>query len=429
MQVNVEQLDPCKTELTIEVDTEKVAETIEEVYKEFSKYTSVPGFRKGKTPRNILERYVKPESVRREAIEHLVPPAYMEAIKEKDIHPYADPNVDVVQFEEDKPFIFKAVVPLPPVVELGEYKGIEVERPAVKVTKEDVENQLKYLQESRATSTKVEDRGVKKGDVVIADIASAVQGEDKGEPRRSLVEVGSNVADFDDNIIGLKPGERKNFTVEYPKDFSDENLAGKKVDFDLSVEAIRERHLPELNDEFAKAVDSSYESLAAMKEDIKKRLTEARETEADNEAENKIVDEIIARSKVCIPDILVEHEMGHDIEDIQARLSRQGATIEQYLQQAGKTQEEFLAELREIAAKRVRTGLALAEISDAEKLDVTDEDLNAEIDRMAEESKATRESVEAYIDTRGGRDALRNTMLNKKIADYIKSVSKIKQKK
>lgn len=425
MQVTVEQLDPCKVELNIEVEAEKVAKTIEDVYDEFAKVTTVPGFRKGKAPRPMLERCVSPESVRREAIDHLVAPAYFEALKEKDINPYADPRLEIIEFETDKPFSFKAIVPLPPKVELGEYKGIKVERPKVKITNKDVEAQLKYLQESRATSQKVEGRGVQTGDMLIADIASAPEGQDKSEPRRSLVEVGSNVPGFDENIIGLNPGESRTFTIKYPKDFPEQELAGKDVEFDVAAESIRERQIPKLNDEFAKTI-GEFETLDAMRKDVKVRLTASAEESADREVERKIIDEIVTRSKVDFPDVLVEHEVGHDLEETQNRLGKQGMTLEHYLKQIGKTQEELLSELREGAARRVRAGLAMAEISDIEKIEVTDEDLEAEIERMAAESKATKESVEAYIETRGGRPAFKNSLINDKILNFLKSVSTIK---
>lgn len=425
MQVTVEQRAPSKVELKIEVEAEKVAETTNKVYREFAQSTAVPGFRQGKAPRRILERYVKPESVRRRTVEMMIPQAYREALEHENIRPYADPELEVIQLEAGQPFVFKAKVPLPPKVELGEYKGIEVKRPEVKVTDADVEARLKYLQESRTTAKKVEDRGVQIGDIVVADIASAVQGEEKGAPKRSLVDVGTNVPGFDANVVGLKPGERKVFTVEYPKDFPDKEMAEKKVDFDVAVEAIREREVPELNDDFAKAI-GDFKTLADLREDIRARLAASAEQEADREVERKIVDETVARSKVDFPDVLVEHEMGHDLEDIKRRLDRQGLSLEQYLQQIGQTQDQFLSELREAVTRRVRIGLVLVEIANVEKTDVADEEVDAEIERIAADSKATRESVEAYIEARGGRSSLRNSLLTRKITDHLRSVSKIK---
>ena len=425
MQVTAEQLNPSEIELKIEIEAEEVARTIDQVYQEFSDSAEVPGFRKGKAPRHLLERYISPESVKRRAVELMVPPAYRKALEEKDIHPYAEPEVEIVQLDEQQPFIFKAAVPLPPKVELGEYKGIEVERKAAQITDQDVEAQLKHLQESRATSEKVEGRGVRKGDIVVADIASTAEGEEKGNPRRALFEAGANIAGFDDNILGMQAGQRRVFTVQYPKDFSDQELAGKNVEFDVTVESVGERRIPELNDEFAKTI-GDFEALADLREDIRVRLIASAEEAADREVERKIIDEIVARSKVDFPDVLVEHEVEHDLQDIQARLDRQRLTLQQYLRQTGRTEEQFLSELRENAARGVRIGLVLAEISDKENINVTDEEIDAEIERMAADWKATRESVEAYIEARGGRHALKNSLLNRKIIEFLKSVSAVK---
>ena len=424
MQVTAEHPNATEVELKIEVPAEKVAETIDQVYDEFAKRTEVPGFRKGKAPRSMLERYVSPESVRRKAVDLMVPDAYQQAIEQEKIEPYADPEVEVVQFETEQPFIFKAKVPLPPKIELGDYKGIEVERAKVNVTDEDVDAHLKYLQESRATSEKVEGRGIQTGDVAVAEIASAMQGEEMGQPRRSLIQVGQNIPGFDEEIISMNPGERRTFTIKYPDDFEQEELKGKNVTFDFTLDSLRERHVPELNEEFAKSL--GFDTVDAFKDDVRKRITESAEQSADREVERKIVDEVVNRSTVSFPDVLVEHEMGHDLHDIQHRLEHQNVTIEQYLKQNGKTEEEFIGEIRQAAQDRLRNGLVLGEIATAENLTVSDEEVDAEIDRIAAEEKAPRETVEAALEARGGRSMLRNSLLQKKIMDFLKSVSVIK---
>lgn len=424
MQVTAERPKPCEVELKIEVGTDKVAQAIDTVYRELAKTTSVPGFRKGKVPRKILERYVSPESVRQRAVEIMVPQAYQDALEQEDIQPYADPELEIVQFEADQPFIFKATVPLPPTVELGEYKGIEVQRPQVTVTDEDIDTQLKYLQESRASTEKVEGRGIQQDDIVVAEVSSQVEGEEKSSPRRSLIEVGSNVEGFDENILGMESGQRRTFAIRYPEDYGDERLAGKNVEFDISVEAIRERHVPELNDEFAKSL-GEFETLADLREEIKNRLTKSREESAESEVEEKIVNEIVARSKVCYPEVLVEHEMHHDIEDLMERLERQGLTIDQYLERTGRSRDDLLAEYREAAERRLRTGLVLGEIIEKEGIEVSDEEVQAEVDRMIAESKASAEAVEQYIEATGGRKRIRNSLLTRKVLDYLKSVSVI----
>lgn len=425
MQVSIEQLNSCQTVLTIEVDTEKVAESIEEVYKDYAKHATVPGFRKGKAPRHLLERMIDQESLKRSAIENMVGEAYYEAIKQEDIHPYTDPEIDIVQYEPGKPFIFKANVPLPPKVELGDYKGIEVERRTVEITDEDVDAQVKYLQDSRATTDKVEGRGIGPNDIVIAELSSGPQGEEKSEPKRSLIQMGSNIPGFDENVLGLNPGERKSFDITYPEDYSDAELAGKVFSFDVSVESLRERKVPELDDTFAKSV-GEFENMDALRADMKKHIIESAEETADREVEHKIIDEIVARSTVCFPDVMVDHEAHHDAEELGKRLSQQGITIEQYLKRSNKSEEDFIQELRAEASKKLSIGLVLGDIADAENLEVSDADVDAEIDRIVAESNAERESVEEYMESRGGKPFLKNSMYNKKIMDYLKSVSVIK---
>jgi len=424
MQVTKEQLDPCKIQLTIEVDADQAMKAVDEVYREFSQSKAIPGFRKGKAPRAILERVVLPEAVKERAIEIMISPAYFDAIEQEKIEPYADPHVEIVKYESGEPFSFKAEIPLPPQVKLGEYKGIKVEKRKVDITDEDVDAQLKYLQESRATTEKVEGRGLQTTDVAIADISSAPVGEEMPAARRSFLQMGGNMPGFDENIIGMNPGERKVFELTYPEDFADKDVAGKKFSFDVAIETIRERKMPEIDDEFAKTV-GDFETVDALKEDIRKHLLQSAEEAAEREVEHKIVDEIVFRSEIFFPDVMVNHEVHHDLEDLHARLERQGMTIEQYLKRIDKSQEDFIKEMREEAAKGIKNGLALGDVIEAEKLEVTDEDVDAEIAGIAEKSGADAASVEEYLKKQGGRPSLRSSMLNKKVFDFLKSVSEI----
>lgn len=426
MQVTVEQLDPCKVQLTIEVDPETVAKTIDEVYREYNKVTAVPGFRKGKTPRVILERYVSEDSIKQRAIETMAPDAYAKALAQEDIEPYADPEMSVDQYEIGKPFIFKTIVPLPPKIELGEYKGIQADRRKVEITDTDVEDELKYMQNSRATTEPVDDRGVEADDIVIADIVTNAEGEEPPPPRRSLIRMGQNSPGFDENILGVEPSESKSFSLEVPADAEGTDMAGKTIHFEVTVDSIRARKLPELNDEFAKSI-GDYENLDALKEFIRAEITTSANDKAEGDVERSIIDEIVSRSNVNFPGILTEHDLHHELEDMKERLTKQGMTLQDYVAKCGKTPDQFLAEMRETVSSRIRTGLALGEIAEKEALLVTDDDVEAEIDRIAEESKTPRESVEALIDTRGGKDYLKNNLLNKRILDYIKSVSIINQ--
>jgi len=425
MEVKVTQIDPCKTELNIEVEAEKIVQASEAVFQDYAKNAAIPGFRKGKAPRAIVERAIDPDAFKESVVDSVLGPAYYEAIEKEKIDPYSSPEIEIVQYELGQPFIFKAFVPLPPKVELGDYKGIEVERRKVEITDEDVEAQLKRLQESKATVEPVEDRGVGENDVVIANITSAPKGEALPEARRSLIRMGDNVPGFDESITGLKPGEQRSFEIVYSEDFNDKELAGKTYEFSVAVESLRERKVPALDDTFAKTM-GDFENLDAMRADVRKYLEESANETADKEVEHKIIDEIVARSTVCFPDAMLNHEVHHDIEDLGRNLATHGLTIEQYLARTNKSQEDLIKEVKDEAEKRLQIGLVLGEVAEVEKLDVTDEEVDAEIDRIAESSKSTREAVEEFLKERGGKSSLKNSLLNKKITDLLLSVSVIK---
>jgi len=424
MQVTVEHLGPCTLGLSVEVGADKVGETIKSVYRELSKQVDIPGFRRGKAPQAILERYVPAESVRTRAIERLVGPAYLEALKEADAEPFAEPELEIVQFEANQPFIFKAKVPLPPKIELGEYKGIEVNRPTVKVTDEDVESHLKKIQESRAKYEVVHDRGIAAGDFVTAEITSQLEGDAKDGPRRTILHVGTNLPDFDAAIMGMRPGERRVFSIKYPQDFTDPQVAGKSAEFDVAIESIRVMCLPEINDDFAKEL--GHDSVDDLREDVRQHLLDQANKEADAEVERKIVEEIVSRSNVQFPEVMLDHEVRHDLEDIEAQLRQRNLTMEQYLSEIGETEEQFIEGLKQAASRRLRNGLVLGEIATREGIEVTDEEVQAEIERIAEERNASVEAVTGYYDARGGRGILANRLLNRKLFDFLKSVSNIR---
>jgi len=425
MQVTSEQISPCEVQLKIEVEPEQVAQAYDQAYRKFAQVASVPGFRKGKAPRQLLERRVSDDAVREEVRDSLITRTYFAALEQEKLEPYALPDVEIVKLEKAEPFVFTAKVPLPPKVDLGDYKGIEVEKSAVAVTDEDVEAELEYLRQRNATAEKIEDRGVKADDIVVAEMASAVEGQEMSAPKRSLVQIGGNVPGFDENLMDLKPGERRAFSLQYPDDYSDPELAGKNVSFDVSLESIRERKVPDLDDEFAAKI-GDFKTLEELRADVREHIVSVRGNDAEREVDHKLIDEVISRSNISFPGILLDHEIHEELEEVEGRLRRQNVTMEQYLRETGKTQEQFMAELKESLTRRIKAGLALGRIAEAENIDVTDDDVEAEIDRMAAESKATRESVEAYIDTNGGRPSLKNTMLNRRILDYLRSVSSIK---
>jgi trigger factor len=424
MQVTVERPNVCTVVLKIEVEPERVTKAIDDTYREYNKATNIPGFRKGKTPRAILEKYVPEAKVKEFAAEDLLPAAYQEAVDQEKIDAYADPDVKIDQFEIGKPLLFTATVPLAPQIELGEYKGLKAKREVAPVTDEDVDAQIKYILESHATSSKVEGRGVQTGDMIVGEIVSTLEGENKAPAKRTLITVGENVPGFDEQIIGMEPGQSRIFSVDYADDYSDEKLAGKSVNFDVKVESIRERNIPELDEEFVKKM-GDFETVDAFREDLKNRMIAGAEESADEKVRKEIIDQIVSKSNVCFPDALLEHELEHELDDLKSEMVKRRVTPAQYMKSMGKTEEEFIADVRARVTHDLTRGLVLGKIVDVENLNVTDEDVEAEIDDLAEKSNASRESVETFLDTRGGKAQLKSTMIDRKLADYLRSVSKI----
>ena len=263
MQVTKEPLEPCQVALTIEVGPDKVVQAVDRAYREYAKYVTVPGFRKGKVPLNFVRQRVPESDVRQRAAELLVEPAYNEALKQEEVTPYAPPKLELVQLElTEKPFIFKAVVPLAPQVELGPYTGLEVERPKYVLTDEDVDRQIERMRE-RAADYPIAERPVQPGDLVIGDVAANVEARpEAAAPRPTMIEIGAegNIPGFDDQLIGLSAGETTTFTLPYPEDYPEEDLAGQEAEFTVTVKEVRAKEVPPLDDELVKKITNGRSS-------------------------------------------------------------------------------------------------------------------------------------------------------------------------
>lgn len=420
-----EQTNPCEMLLEIEVDSATVKKAFDKAYKEAGKHTQVPGFRKGKAPKNILEKYVSLEHIKEHAAEELVYPAYEEALKEADVEPFAAAEYEVIHLEDGEPFKFKAKIPLPPTVELGNYKGVEVERFIRQISDEDVDMEVESLRERAAKVENVEGRPVEKGDLAIITIT-----EPNGESRKTIVEAGKNLPSFDEGLIGMAKGETKSIEFAYPDDYEEKELAGTKSYSAVTVEDIKSRQLPELNDDFVKEITKGgkeeLETVQALKDLIKTRMEEAASELADRETQTKIIDKIVESSNICFPEAMLRHEVSHRFQDLVNDLKARELTIEDYLSATGRTIEELQSQMEESAARDIRVSLVLNEIGEKEKIEVSDEEVEAEITKMAEESGYPRESVMAYIDRTETKDVLKNRIRRRKVLDFLVNASNIK---
>ena len=432
MQVTKEPLEPCQVALTIEVEPDKVGHAVDRAYKEYAKYVTVPGFRKGKAPLNFVRQRVPESDVRQRAAELLVEPAYNEAIQQEDVQPYAPPKLELLQLDlTEKPFIFKAIVPLAPQVDLGTYTGLEVERNHYLLTDEDVDAQIERMRERAADYPKV-DRPVQVGDLVIGDVAAVVEARpDAAAPRPTMIEVGAdgNIPGFDDHLVGLSEGEGTTFTLSYPEDYPEEDLAGEEAEFTVSVKEVRAKEVPPMDDELAKKItNGSIESLDTLKGNIRADMERNLVGNADRQVEGSLIDQIVANSTIKYPPILVESEVEDDAKQFMARLEQEKVTLDDYLDQSGKTREQIMADFQVGAEKRIQIGLVLGEIAEKENLAVTPEDIDAAIAAQAEQQKTSPAAMRAMLESNNTLNGLVNRAQTKKVLDFLRASAIIREK-
>lgn len=419
-----EQTKVCEVSLEIEVEPGLVRSAIDEAYKEAGATTAVPGFRKGKAPRAVLERYVSEERVLARAADKLAQSAYERALEETGIKPFGEAEYEVVQLRDAEPFVFKAKVPLEPTVELGDYVGVEAERLVRQVPDEEVEEQVRSLAERRAEVSNVEGRPVQQGDLVVATVT-----EPDGETRESVFEVGKNLPSFDEGLIGMEIGQTKTVQLEYPEDFEDRTLAGRSDSVTVTVSSIKERHVPELTDEFVRQLNIGEEPKPQTVDELRSRvrtvLQTAADVVADQTVESEIVHKIVECSKVCFPDAMVEHEVAHRLSELVEELGSKKLRIEDYLRAEGTTFEELRSRIEQRVRTDLKATLVLLEVAKRESIEVTNEEVEEEISKLARESKVPAESVKAYLDKTGGRRRIEGRLLRRKVLDFLVHASNI----
>ncbi|HZT40841.1 MAG TPA: trigger factor [Chthonomonadaceae bacterium] len=422
MQVNAQQTDPCTLVLDITLDAEQVSRAFDGVYREFSRYANVPGFRPGKAPRAVLERYIDRERVRERTLEKLVGDSYAKALKEleeQNITPYRNPDIQPPDLEDKQPFTYKAVVPLEPQVTLGEYKGLTVEKPIFAVTDAMIDERIQRLRDDRARLERVTDRGVQAGDVLIADVQVAQEGEENPAPsRRQLIQTGNNIPGFDEAIMGMSAGEERTFTLTYPEDFTEEERRGKKATFTVKLHSISARKLPDLDGEFAKQA-AGVETVEDLRIVLRERMEAELTRLSDQLAEQRVLQEIVNRATIHFPQVLVREEVEENLRQLANDLRQAGMTYQQFLEQSGKTAEEHQAQLAAQAEVRVRTLLVLHRIAVQENLQVTDEQIDAEFDRMLNEGRITEEQYDTYQPEAQRRLQVANALIQQQLHDFL----------
>jgi trigger factor len=427
MSVKWEKLEGNEGLLTVEVSAEDFTQALDEAFKKVVKQVSIPGFRKGKIPRGMFEQRFGVESLYQDALDIILPTAYPNAIDEAGIEPVDRPEIDVEQVEKGKSLIFTAKVTVKPEVKLGEYKGLEVENLDNTVTDEDVDNELKQLQERHAELAVKEEGVIENGDTAIIDFDGYVDGEafEGGAAENYSLEIGSGsfIPGFEEQLVGLATGAEKDVEVTFPEEYHAENLAGKPAVFKVKIHEIKAKELPALDDEFAKDVNEEVETLEELKAQTRNRLEEAKKTAAENHLRDTLVEKAAEGVEVDIPNALIENETSRMMQEFEQRLQTQGMNIDLYFQFSGQDEEALKAQMKDDAEKRVKYNLTLEAIVKAENIEVTDEDVEAELTKMAEMYNMPIENIKQALG--GSAEGLKEDLKIRKAIDFLVENSKV----
>ena len=401
MSLQVENMEKNMAKLTIEVSAEELEKAIQGAYLKQRNKISVPGFRKGKVPRQMIEKMYGAEIFYEDAANALIPTAYGKAYDECELDIVSQPKVEVVQLEKGKPFIFTAEVAVKPEVTLGEYKGLSVDKVSNRVTAKEVDAKLEEEQKKNARTVVVEDRAVQDGDEVVLDFEGFVDGVafegGKGENYPLTIGSGSFIPGFEEQLIGAEIDKEVEVKVTFPEDYHSEDLKGKEAVFKCTVHAIRAKELPEVDDEFASDVSEKAETLDAYRAEVKAQIKERKENEGKAKKEDQAVEQAVANAEIDLPEPMVDLQAKQMADDFARRIMQQGLSVEQYFQFTGLSEEKMMEELKPQAEKRIRTRLVLEAIVAAENIEVSDERLDEELAKMAESYKMEVEKLKEFM--------------------------------
>ncbi len=390
MSVQVEKLEKNMAKLTIEVPVEEFEAAIEKAYQKNKNKINIPGFRKGKAPRKMIEKMYGAGIFYEDAANIVIPTAYSKAAAECGENIVSQPEIDVTQIESGKPFVFTAEVALKPEVTLGEYKGLEVEKAVIEVAEAEVDAEVDKEREKNARVTDIDDRGVEKGDMIKLDFEGSVDGVpfEGGQSKDYPLTIGSGsfIPGFEDQLIGAKIGEDVEVNVTFPEDYHAEDLKGKAAVFKCKVNEIKVKELPEADDEFAQEV-SEFDTLAEYRDDIRAKLLDRKTNDAKRAKETQVVDKAVENAQMEIPDAMIKEQVRRMADDFTRRIESQGISFEQYMQFTGMTPDKMLEQMRPEAEKRIKNSLVLEAIAKAENIEISDERLEEELKKMAESYK------------------------------------------
>ena len=400
MSVKVETLEKNMAKLTIEVPAAELEKASQAVYLRMKNRFNIPGFRKGKAPKTMIEKMYGKGVFLEDAVNDLLPGAYEDAVKESGLEVVSEPELGFEQVEPDKDVIFTATVAVKPEVTLGQYKGIEVEKAVIEVSDDEIMAEIKKEQEKNATTTTVDDRPVQDKDETVIDFEGFVDGTPfeggKGTDYSLTIGSGAFIPGFEEQLIGAKIGEEVEVNVTFPEEYHAKDLAGKAAVFKVTVKEIKVKELPEADDEFASEV-SEFSTLAEYKEDIKKNLTERKEREAKTAKEDKVVEAAVENASMEIPDAMVNTQAKNMVNDYAQRMQQQGISMDMYMQYTGQTREAMVEQMKPQALKRIQTRLVLEAVVAAENIQVSDEELDKEVENMASMYQMDKEILMSFM--------------------------------
>ncbi|ADC87345.1 MULTISPECIES: trigger factor [Staphylococcus] len=416
--------------LTVTVPAEKVNKALDKAFKKVVKQINVPGFRKGKVPRPIFEQRFGVEALYQDAVDILLPEAYGEAIEETGIKPVDQPEVNVTQIEKGKDFEFEATVTVEPEVELGDYKGLEIEKQETELTDEELQESIDHSLSHLADMVVKEDGVVENGDTVNIDFSGSVDGEafEGGQAEKYDLEIGSGsfIPGFEEQLEGLKTGEEKDVVVTFPEEYHAEELAGKEATFKTKINEIKFKEVPELDDEIANELDSEANSVDEYKENLRKRLAEQKETNAENVEKEEAINKATENAKIDIPQAMINTELDRMVQEFAQRIQQQGLDLQTYFQISGQDESQMREQMKGDAEQRVKTNLTLTAIADAENIEVSEKDIDKELEKMSSQFNL---SVEDIKNTLGNTDIIKNDVRIQKVIDLLRDNAKLVEAK
>ena len=433
MSLQVEKLEKNMAKLTIEVSAEELEKAIEGAYQKNKNKISIPGFRKGKAPRKMIEQMYGKEVFYEDAANALIPDAYEKALEECTEEIVSSPKIDVTQLEAGKPFIFTAEVALKPEVTLGKYKGVKVDKADVEVTDEEVNAEIDKEREKNSRTVDITDRAVKDGDIATIDFEGFVDGVafdgGKGEDYPLTIGSGAFIPGFEAALVGAEVGKETDVNVTFPEDYQASELAGKAAVFKCTVKKLQEKQLPDLDDDFVSEVSDESDTVEQYKEEIKKKISDRKAADAKNAKEDAVIDAIIEDAKMDIPDAMVDTQQRQMVQDYAQRLQSQGISMEQYMQFTGMTTQTLLEQVKPQALKRIQSRLVLEAVVAAENITATEEDFEEEAKVMGEAYQMDVEKVKELLGENGKKQVMQDICVKKAVEFVVENAKEEKAAK